>query len=211
MHIEIIHPETRWAHTQRLMQMHHHRKQVFVDQLGWELPVRGSWLEVDEFDSDFAIYLMVCAPDGGGHLASVRLLPTTRPHMFETTFRSLCPNGPIVGDDCWEISRLVCNPAAVTGAEAVRVMRKMALELVEFAVLNGIQRYTLLAEAARVPALLSMGWRISPISAAAEWRGALVQALMIEVDKDTLPRIRRRLGLDRTIHALVPSMKGGLA
>ncbi|WP_380873960.1 hypothetical protein ACFB49_44860 [Sphingomonas sp. DBB INV C78] len=211
MHIEIVQPTSRWAHAQRLMQMHHHRKRVFVDELGWELPVRGSWLEVDEFDSDYAVYMMACCEETGDHLGSVRLLPSERPHMFETTFRSLCPDGPVIGPDCWEISRLVCDPESVSGGEAIRVMRRLALALTEFAELNGIRRYTLLAESSRLPALLSMGWDVLPISLPTPWNGVDVQALMIRIGAETLPRMRRRLGMGQPLLRAAPTELAAVA
>ena len=61
-----------------LMEMHHDRKQVFVDRFGWRLPAKGSWLEVDQFDDDYAIYLLARSPEGR-HRGSVRLLPSSRP------------------------------------------------------------------------------------------------------------------------------------
>lgn len=64
------------------------RKRVFVDLLHWDVPVLEGCYEVDQFDDRHAEYLIV----GGGderHLASTRLLETTRPHILDSLFPQL--------------------------------------------------------------------------------------------------------------------------
>ena len=192
--IDVVDPSSRLRFSQPLMEMYHHRKQVFVDQLGWDLPSGGSWLELDQFDNEHAVYMLVRDPGGGGHLGSVRLLPTTRAHMLGTTFAELCPGGAPVGEDCWEISRLVTNPLSIRGSSCVRVHRLLAQGLVEFAKLNGIARYTLVAEVSRIPALLSIGWDVMPLSLPMQMEGEHIQALQIILDEETTDRILRRGG-----------------
>src|SRR3546814_6225519 len=63
---------------------------------------------MDQFDNADTIYLIV-ADDDGGHAASIRLFPSTRPHMLGTLFQHLCPFGVPVGDTTWESTRL-CLP-----------------------------------------------------------------------------------------------------
>ncbi|HEX8238331.1 MAG TPA: acyl-homoserine-lactone synthase [Allosphingosinicella sp.] len=196
--IDLVLPETRFGFASALMEMHHDRKQVFVDRFGWRLPAKGSWLEVDQFDDDYAIYLLARSSEGR-HRGSVRLLPSSRPHMLNTLFSQLCPEGVPSGDDCWEISRLVTNPADATGSTVLKVHRLLALALVEFALDNGISRYTLVAEAHRVPALLSVGWQVSPLGLPTMVEGEQLQALQIDLRPDTLRDMRRRLRIEQPV------------
>jgi N-acyl-L-homoserine lactone synthetase len=194
--IDLVLPETRFGFAAALMEMHHDRKQVFVDRFGWRLPAKGSWLEVDQFDDDYAIYLLARSPEGR-HRGSVRLLPSSRPHMLDSLFSHLCPGGVPRGDDCWEISRLVTNPADATGNSVLKVHRMLALALVEFALDNGISRYTLVAEAHRVPALLSVGWSVVPLGLPTQIDSEQLQALQIDLRPDTLDDMRRRLRIEQ--------------
>ena len=196
--IDLVLPETRFGFAAALMEMHHDRKQVFVDRFGWRLPAKGSWLEVDQFDDDYAIYLLARSPEGR-HRGSVRLLPSSRPHMLDTLFGRLCPDGVPVGEDCWEISRLVTNPADAAGNTVLRVHRLLALALVEFALDNGINRYTLVAEAHRVPALLSVGWTVIPLGLPTVVDGQQLQALQIDLRPGTLEDMRRRLRIEEPV------------
>jgi N-acyl-L-homoserine lactone synthetase len=189
--IDLVLPEARFLYAGALMEMHRDRKQVFVDRLGWSLPARGSWLEVDQFDNDYAVYLL--ARDGGRHQGSVRLLPSTGPNMLDSLFADLCPDGVPSGETIWEISRLVTSPRDGTGTNALRVHRLLALALIEFATLNGIERYNLVAEAKRVPTLLAMGWTVYPLGLPTQHDGEEIQALQVWIEEDTLERVRRRV------------------
>lgn len=196
--IDLVLPETRPAYAAALMQMHRDRKRAFVDTLRWELPSRGSWLEVDEFDNDYAVYLLARSP-GGAHDGSVRLLPTTQPHMLERLFGALC-DGPVpVGADCWEISRLVTCRPEVPGTSIVRLHRLLALALHDFAELNAIARYTLVTEAHRVPALLSIGWPVRPLGLPKRAMGEELQALQIDLDPEIHRQLRSKLGISGTV------------
>jgi N-acyl-L-homoserine lactone synthetase len=190
--IDLVLPENRFAYADSLMQMHHDRKRVFVDRLGWELPARGSWLEVDEFDNDHAVYLLARSASSGRHEGSVRLLPSTQPNIFASIFSSLSATGVPTGSDCWEISRLVTAPADANGTTILKVHRYLALALVEFAALNGIRYFSLVTEPHRVPALLSVGWEVRPLGLPSIVMGQELQALQIVINDDTLSLMRRK-------------------
>src|SRR3954463_2193315 len=196
--IDLVLPEARFRFAGALMEMHRDRKSVFVDRLGWALPARGSWLEIDQFDDDYAVYLL--AREEARHQGSVRLLPTTRPTMLATLFADLCPDGVPAGEDVWEISRLVTNPRDCLGASAMRGHKLLALALVEFAQLNGIHSYNLVAEAKRVPTLLAMGWSVHPLGLPTLHGNEELQALQIRIDKDSLEKVRHRVRIfDRVL------------
>jgi N-acyl-L-homoserine lactone synthetase len=188
--IDLILPEDRFAFADALMQMHHDRKCVFVDRFGWNLAAPGSWLEVDQFDNEHAVYLLSRDALSGRHEASVRLLPSTEPHMLASIFAGLCAAGVPVGLDCWEVSRLVTSPANACGTSILRVHRLLALAMAEFATLNNICRYTLVTEPLRVPALLSVGWAVRPLGLPARHLGQDVQAFEILITPETLPMMR---------------------
>ena len=196
--IQLVLPETRFSHAAALMQMHHDRKRVFVDQLGWNLPSPSSWLEVDDFDSEHAIYLLALSP-AGHHEGSLRLLPSLQNHLLGALFPDLCEQEVPRGEDCWEISRLVAAPSSKAGTSILRLHRILALALVEFALLNDIRRYTLVAEAHRVPTLLSVGWRVRPLGLPRIIEQQQLQALEILVEPETLLVLRRKYRVSASV------------
>jgi N-acyl-L-homoserine lactone synthetase len=199
--IDLVLPESRFSFAGPLMQMHRDRRRVFVDRLGWSLPIRGSWLEVDEYDSDHAVYLLARAEDGS-HQGSLRVLPSTGPHMLRDLFPMLCAGPVPAGEHIWEISRLVTNPAGASGTSILRVHRLLALALLEFAELNAIEAFSLVIEAERLPALLSIGWTVIPLGVPVAFDGQLLQALRIEIGANSLVMMRVRLGVSQSVLAV---------
>lgn len=202
MQINLVDAGTRLQFSKHLIEMHHDRKRVFVDRLGWQLPTAGSWLEIDQFDNEYTVYLIACAADDDRHLASVRLLPTTRPHMLSTIFADLNAGGPQVGDDVWEISRLTLAPVGLSGNEVRRLCQYLAVAHVEFARLNNIRRYVLVGETHRIPTLCAMGWKVRPLCLPTDCGGKKVVSLEVTIDENTLPMMRRRFGIEEPVLAV---------
>lgn len=202
MEIKLVDATARLRFSRHLVEMHQDRKRVFVDQLGWKLCAPGSWLEVDQFDTEYTVYLIACSAEDERHLASVRLNPTTRPHMLNTIFTDLCNDGPIVADDAWESSRFTIAPIGMRGSEVMRLSQYLALAHTEFALLNGIRRYTMIGEVHRVATVVAMGWRVRPLCLPKACEGSKVQALEVTIDEETLAKMRRRFGIDRPVLAM---------
>jgi N-acyl-L-homoserine lactone synthetase len=203
--IDVVLPDSRFKYAALLMQMHHDRKRVFVDRLGWRLPSPQSWLEVDDFDNEFAVYLLARSPINGTHVGSVRLLPSTKQHMLSSLFRNLCSGPTPVAEDCWEVSRLVTAPPEIGGTSVIKLHRLLALGLLEFAALNSIRHYTVVAETHRVPALLSIGWPVKPLGLPMECMGQNLQALQIAVEQQTALELRTRLQLQMGVLRFAPA------
>jgi N-acyl-L-homoserine lactone synthetase len=199
MQIKLVDPAARLHFSRDLVQMHHDRKRVFVDQLGWELCAPGSWLEIDQYDTEHTVYLIACAPEDGRHLASVRLNPTLRPHMLDTIFEHLCEDGPVTGPDVWESSRFTIAPIGMRGTEVMRLSQYLALAHTEFALLNGISRYTMIGEIHRVATVVSMGWKVRPLCLPTACGAGKVQALEVAIDEETLPRMRERFRIPHPV------------
>jgi N-acyl-L-homoserine lactone synthetase len=202
MQIKLVDADTRLRFSKHLIEMHHDRKRVFVDQLGWQLPSAGSWLEVDAFDNEYTVYLIACSANDDRHLASVRLLPTTRPHMLNTIFAHLGDDGPVVGEDVWESSRFTIAPLGMRGTEVMRLSQYLALAHVEFALLNNIRRYTMIGEIHRVATVCAMGWKVRPLCLPTDCGDKKVVSMEVTIDEDTLPKMRRRFGIDDPVLAV---------
>ncbi len=102
--IQLIRHTARPLEHPVLRRMFAARKAVFVDLLGWDVPVIDGRFELDQFDDGDARYLVV-TDAAGAHRASARLLPTIRPHLLDTLFPGLCTDGPPTGPAIFEITR----------------------------------------------------------------------------------------------------------
>ena len=171
-----------------LQSMFADRKRLFVDLFGWDVPVVDGQYEIDQFDNAHTVYLIATDEDGA-HAASIRLFPSTQPHMLGTLFPHLCPLGVPADARTWESSRL-CLPQR-HGAARRRELRNMLFAaMVDVAIERGIERYTGVIPAAFRTEVLAMGWRAEPLGPAVRIAGGPIGAFLIHVDPDTPERLR---------------------
>lgn len=163
------------------------RKTVFVDLLKWDLPVLAETYEVDHFDDGEAVYLIVTDP-AARHLASARLLRTTRPALLDSLYPDLV-DGPVpAGADVLEITRF-CLSRGI-GARQRREARDILLVgLVEHALANGIGRYTGVAEQGWFEQIRTFGWDCTALGPPRLHDGRLLTALEIAIDAATPARL----------------------
>lgn len=164
------------------------RRRVFVDLLGWDLPVLEDRFEIDQFDTDEAIYLVVTGA-AGEHRASCRLLPSTMPHVLSDIFAWLC-DGDVPRDiHTFEITRFCLDPRQ--SASRRREARNcLVSSIVDVGLHLGIRRFTGIAEAAWLDQILAFGWRCRRLGPPARFEGRRLGALEIFIDADTRRLLR---------------------
>ncbi|MDB5583437.1 MAG: autoinducer synthase [Bradyrhizobium sp.] len=175
------------------------RKRVFVDLLGWQVPVLEDRYEIDQFDDEHARYLIVTDQEHG-HLASARLLPTTRPHILDTLFPALCA-GPVPrGPETFEITRF-CLDRRLSAPRRREARNRLVTGLVQHALANGIQTYTGVAEPAWLAQILGFGWDAAPLGQVLPEVGEQLGALRIRITAAT-PSLLEDTGIWSPTHAL---------
>lgn len=163
------------------------RKSVFVDLLGWNVPVLDGRYEVDQFDDEHAVYLIV-ADDDGRHLGSARLLNSTRPHILGSLFPELCEAPVPASPSIWEITRF-CLDRDLSARERRDVRDALVTALVDHAINAGIAHYTAIAEIRWMQQILAFGWDCWPLGIARDVDGETLAALEIVIDADTPGRL----------------------
>lgn len=159
------------------------RKLVFIDLLKWDLPALADRFELDQFDDVHAIYLIV-TDLAGQHLASARLLRTTRPALLDTLYPSLVDGRVPQGDDVLEITRFCLSPGI--GARRRRIARDMLLAgLVDYALENGISTYTGVAELPWFRQIQTFGWDCRALGDPILHGGRALVGLAIGIDTGT--------------------------
>lgn len=166
------------------------RKHVFVDLLKWDLPVLAGRFEVDHFDDGEAIYLIVSDP-AGRHLASARLLATTRPALLDSLYPDLVDGPAPRGEDIMEITRFCLSPGI--GARLRREARNSLLVgLAEYALAHGINSYTGVAENGWFEQICTFGWRCRALGPSHVHDGRLLTGLRIDIDDATIGQLADR-------------------
>ncbi len=159
------------------------RKSVFIDLLKWDLPVLAGQYEIDCFDDEHARYLIITDLDHQ-HLASARLLPTTRPHILDTLFPGLCEQAPPRGQDIWEITRF-CLGRQLRAAERLQLRNRLVSAIADHALRTGITKYTGVAEIAWLQQILSFGWKCRPLGLPLPSETGMLGALEIDISPET--------------------------
>jgi N-acyl-L-homoserine lactone synthetase len=184
-----------------LRSMFEARKRVFVDLLGWDVPVLAGRYEVDQFDDVHCAYL-VLADSSGAHLASARLLPTLRPHILDSLYPHLCDDAAPCGPDIFEITRF-CLERDLSTRDRRRARDTLICGLVDHALANGLRAYTAIAEQRWLDQIQDFGWRTRPLGPERREGTTRLGAVEILIDADT-PDLVRAAGLipDDTLTAL---------
>jgi acyl-homoserine lactone synthase len=163
------------------------RKQQFVDFFRWDVPVVDGRYEVDQFDTSNAIYII--AIDGSGaHEASMRMLPTTQPHLLGTVFPHLCAAGVPVGARVWESSRL-CLPSRHGAVRRLELRNALISAMVDFALELAIERITGVIPDGFRKQVLAMGWKAEPLGPPVRIKGGPIGAFAIDIGSDTPERL----------------------
>jgi len=180
---QFIHHPGDWRSDARLSAMFAARKQIFVDLLGWDVPVVEGRFEIDQFDRDGAGYL-VLTDANGGHLGSARLLATSHPHLLDSCFRDLCDTAPPSGPTIFEISRF-CLDRGQGAAQRRAVRDRLVRALVDHALARGITGYTGVAELGWLRQILGFGWDCRPLGPPRTVGGTTLGALQIRISRET--------------------------
>lgn len=167
--------------------MYADRKRLFVDRLGWDLPVVAGRFEIDQFDDAHCTYLI--AVDGeGDHKGSLRLLPSSRPHILGSLFPDLCPGGVPVGPEILEITRL-CLPIRHGAAERLRTRNQLISAMVDHALDTGVRTLTGVVQTGFLAQILAMGWRCSALTMVRATMRSALASFRIEIGPDTPSRL----------------------
>ena len=166
------------------------RKQIFIDQLKWDLPALDGRFEIDQFDTPAAHYLILLDPADLRHRASARLLPTTAPHLLGDIYPHLCPEGAPSGEAMWEISRFCLDPA-LEAATRRSARNQLVTALADHALQNSISDFVGVAEAGWYHGISKFGWACRTLGPVHSEGASRIVALDISIDADTLAGLRR--------------------
>jgi N-acyl-L-homoserine lactone synthetase len=183
MHIGIHLHASPGRATPPLIAMFEDRKRLFVDLLGWQVAVIEGRYEIDAFDTPACTYL-IAGDDHAPHLGSLRLLPSTQPHILGSLFAVLAGRGVPTGPDVTEITRL-CLPARLGAARRLAVRNALISAMVDHALASGTRMLTGVVSEAFRTQVLAMGWNAESLGSAARIDGAWLGAFAIHIDQNT--------------------------
>lgn len=184
---------------QKLMgEMFTARAKLFVDRLGWDLSVNERGHEIDQYDQHNPLYV-VATDDDGHHIGSLRIMPTTGPHMTAEHFSHLSGKGEIRSPFIWEVTRFCVESSTQHGASNLRrASLELFLALNEIGVYAGITQVIATFDKRMIAIYKRTGWAPDVIG----WEGAGRSAIHLglwDVNDGTVAGLREKLGREREL------------
>ena len=166
--IDVVTHENRDQYQDMLDQMFRQRKQVFIDQLGWDLPATGD-MEIDQYDDDRSTYLLA-SDDGRNVTGSIRILPTVTPHLMSDLFEGFCAAGVPVSENIWEVSRIYTMTPTLRPKDRIRAAAEIMSGVCEYAMLYGVEEVTMVSYMANMPIIIGLGYDVTPLGLPIEYK-----------------------------------------
>ncbi len=201
--IHIVTAENRHLFHHALMEMHVQRKAVFIDELGWPLNADAG-IEIDDYDSEDAIYLIEADAARAPVTGSARLLRTDRPHLLGERFAHLCAGSPPTGPNVWEATRFCPAPDTPNGAARHAMLGRMIAAIMETALLFGVEHVTFVASAALAPLARRAGWTVAALGPEKRVGREKLTAMAAAIDAEGLRRVRACNGIGGPLTRFAP-------
>ncbi|MGX7745450.1 acyl-homoserine-lactone synthase [Rhodopseudomonas parapalustris] len=182
MQVHVIRRENRALYAGLLDTYFRIRHQIYVVERGWKELARPDGREIDQFDTEDAVYLL--GVDRDEIVAGMRMVPTTSPTLLSDVFPQLALAGPVCRSDAYELSRIFVVPrkrGEHGGPRAEAVIQAAAME---YGLSIGLSAFTIVLETWWLPRLLDQGWKARPLGLPQDVNGFSTTAVMVDVDDD---------------------------
>lgn len=192
--LHVVSSENRVLYEREIEEFHRLRKAVFIDELGWNIPVRDG-LEIDQYDDSRAVYGFSFDHDRQLTMAC-RYRPTDDRSLLTDVFpHSIAPGtADPTGPGVWEITRGICLE---TGG-ARHNQRRRACQMItplELTRAAGGTRCVAFAEVRLLPGLIAMGWRVKLLGDPTDFGQGIGVAFEIDASDMAIAKIRRDFDL----------------
>jgi N-acyl-L-homoserine lactone synthetase len=178
------------------------RRRVFVDRLGWDVPVVDGRFEMDQYDHEQAVYMVIHDASGEQHLASQRLIPTDRPHLLKDHFSHLCASQIPSGPDYIEATRGLVSPSVTDPAERMHLVLLLSLAGVEYALAQGIKGILGVTYFGLHKLVVGLGWNVLPLGLPTGTGRKDLIATNHLICAASLERVRRRWDIDAPVFGM---------
>ncbi len=170
-----------------------YRHKVFVEHLGWKLPLAGVGVERDQFDRADTVY--VIARDERGNVCGCgRLLPTNKPYLLGSVFPWLMGEQPLpCAAEVWELSRYSTHSVdsePLTHEESRRRFRVLLRTIVDAAISRGAKRLITFTVPTLERLSRQLGIHVHRVGPPQLVDGAPVVAMWVELDQQTLDALK---------------------
>lgn len=192
--LHVVTAENRALYEREIEEFYRLRREVFVEELGWTIPVRDG-MEIDQYDDERAVYGFTFDYEQKLTMAC-RYRPTDDRSLLTDVFRhAVAPeHGDPTGPGVWEITRGICLE---TGG-ARHNQRRRACQMItplELTRAAGGSRCIAFAEVRLLPLFIQMGWRVKLLGDPIDFGQGTGIAFEIDASDFAIAKIRRDFDL----------------
>lgn len=200
----VIDRRNRSAFAVQLEEMYRIRHRIYVEGRGWRALARPDRREIDEFDTEDAIYLL--GLDSNGRVQSgLRLLPTTGPHLMRDIFPHALTWGRVPNDNrIYEITRYFLTDEPADRGERRRTAGEILCAMFEFGLARGLTHISLVCDTFFMPTMLECGFKVHPLGLPTPYAEGTCIAVLFEVSHDVLANTRRVRGISGSVLTFSP-------
>jgi len=193
--LHIVSQDNRALYQREIEEFYRVRKAVFIDELGWNIPVQEGGLEIDQYDDERAVYGFSFDADRQLTMAC-RYRPTDDRSLLMDVFSHALapgvedPSGPGV----WEITR----GTGLESGGARHNQRRRACQMItplELCRAAGGTRCIAFAEVRLLPLFIQMGWRVKLLGDPVDFGQGTGIAFEIDASDFAIAKIRRDFDL----------------
>jgi len=169
------------------------RHDIYVKQRKWMALDRPDGREIDQFDTDEAVYLFCI--DEGRLIGGMRAVPTTMPTLMSEIFPHLNIRGPIHRPDVYELSRIFVIPERRGEHAGPRIDLLLLTAIMEYGISIGLTGFSIVLESWWLPRFERCGWRAHPLGVPQMIDGMSVLAVLVDCDDATWVSLCDQIGL----------------
>jgi acyl-homoserine lactone synthase len=196
--VHAVHQGNRHLYEDAVEQHFRIRHDIYVGERRWMDLARPDGREVDQFDTDEAVYLLAMEEDrvvGGS-----RLVPTMEPHLLNDVFPRLAnvrgvPRQPGI----FEWTRIFVIPAKREGGRLCTAAGIVYCGILEFCLHQAIEQLSVVCEAYWIPRLLALDWTPRLLGEPIEKDGMTVVGITCDMTEAALARTRATYGISGSV------------
>jgi acyl-homoserine lactone synthase len=171
------------------------RHDIYVKQRKWMDLDRPDGREIDQFDTEDAVYLFCL--DNGQLIGAMRALPTLLPTLMSDIFPYLNIRGEIRRPDVYELSRIFVIPERRGEHAGPRVEMLLLTAIMEYGISIGLTGFTIVLESWWLPRFERCGWNAHPLGLPQLVDGMSVLAVLVDCDEATWKSLCSQIGLTK--------------
>lgn len=138
------------------------RHELYVKGRGWKALEKPDGREIDQFDTDAAIYVIWA--DGMEVVGGARFVPTDQPHLMSEVFPHIVTFGSVPRSaNIWEITRLFTSRGGKSAVNRRDVTSEVFCAMFELGLVKNLEAITVVCDTFFLPRLLEAEIDVKPL------------------------------------------------